>query len=152
MRNMGFERVGRSFYNPKRSTLIQNLDVWPGFAMAVQRLEIGPALLIDPNCKVIRQDKLIGVIQQMIDQGKSHEVINEELKFKSVVTSYGNDKHTYEIESIDFNQSPHNTFEQGKAPNAKTISFHEYYKEKYGIAVKDLNQPLVITKDRRTGR
>jgi hypothetical protein len=52
-----------------------------------------------------------------------------------VVTSYGNDKHTYEIDSIDFNQSPHNTFEQGKAPNAKTIAYSEYYKEKYGISV-----------------
>lgn len=39
----------------------------------------------------------------MVDEGKSYEQINEELKFKSVVTSYGNYKQTYEIDAIDFN-------------------------------------------------
>jgi aubergine-like protein len=28
----------------------------------------------------------------------------------------------------------------------------DYYKEKYGITVQDQNQPLIITKDRRTGK
>jgi hypothetical protein len=36
--------------------------------------------------------------------------MNELLKFKSVVTTYGNNKHTYEIESIDFTKSPLDTF------------------------------------------
>ena len=28
----------------------------------------------------------------------------------------------------------------------------DYYKEKYGITIQDQNQPLIITKDRRTGK
>ncbi len=35
IRNMNFERVGRSFYNPKRAVHVSNLEVWPGFALAV---------------------------------------------------------------------------------------------------------------------
>lgn len=78
--------------------------------------------------------------------------MNELLKFKSVVTTYGNNKHTYEIESIDFTKSPLDTFVMGKGEAAKTVTFQEYYKEKYGVTLKDCAQPLIITKDRRTGK
>ena len=65
----------------------------------------------------------------------------------TVVTSYGTDKHTYEIESIDFNKSPSDTFEMGRAPNAKTTSYVDYYREKYGKEVREFNQPMIISKN-----
>ena len=44
----------------------------------------------------------------------------------TVVTSYGNDKHTYEIDSLDFTKSPYDTFEMGK--DKKTTSYVDYYR------------------------
>jgi aubergine-like protein len=32
------------------------------------------------------------------------------------------------------------------------VKFQQYYKEKYGVTLQDCAQPLVITKDRRTGK
>jgi hypothetical protein len=102
-------------------------------------MEFGPVILIDPVSKVIRNDKVLVLLKSLIDQGKSHEEINETLKFKTVVTSYGNDKHTYEVESIDFEQSPQSTFMQGKKEEAKEIRFCDYFKSKYGVIIQDLN-------------
>lgn len=115
-------------------------------------MEIGPVICIDPVSRVIRHDKVLAFIQQLVDSGKSREDVNDALKFKTVVTSYGNDKHTYEVESIDFEQSPQNTFTQGKEPNQKEISYFNYFKERYGVTINDQSQPLIISKDRRTGK
>ena len=78
--------------------MVNNLEVWPGFYSAVQKMEIGPVICIDVMSKVIRKDKMLGFIRALNDSGKSREQINEECKFKCIVTSYGNNKHTYEIE------------------------------------------------------
>ena len=43
--------------------------------------------------------------------------------------------------------SPETTFEQ----NGTAVSYLEYYKTKYNETVSDVNQPLLINKDRKTG-
>jgi len=43
--------------------------------------------------------------------------------------------------------SPETTFEQ----NGAAVSYLEYYKTKYNETVSDVNQPLLINKDRKTG-
>lgn len=68
----------------------------------------------------------------------------------SVATVYGQNKHQYRIESINFDKSPQDTFELKK--EKREISFAAYFKEKYQVSVNDLNQPLVVTKDAKTGR
>ena len=78
--------------------------------------------------------------------------INEELTGTSVVTTYGTKKHTYRIESIDFNRSPNCTFMKGKPGEEVEISFKDYYKQTYGVNIGDDNQPLVISKNRKTGQ
>lgn len=49
------------------------------------------------------------------------------LERQSVVTSYGKTKRNYQIERIDFNQSPNSTFKKGEGEEAKEISYMEYY-------------------------
>lgn len=97
MKVMLFERLGRSMFNPKRAQIVNNLEVWPGFYSAVQKMEIGAVICIDLVSKVIRKDKMLGFIRALNDSGKSRDQIQEECARKCVVTSYGNNKHTYEI-------------------------------------------------------
>lgn len=94
-----------------------DLEVWPGFYSAVQKLECGPVIQIDLTSKVIRKDNFLNFLRGLKDSGKNFEQINEQCKFMTVVTSYGNDKHTYQIDEIDFNKSPSDTFEMGRPPN-----------------------------------
>jgi aubergine-like protein len=53
---------------------------------------------------------------------------------------FGNLK-VYKIESIEFKMTPKNTFYLAK--EGREISYIEYYKTKYGYAVKNDKQPLV---------
>ena len=73
----------------------------------------------------------------MSSQGKSPEEINREYKGMSVATVYGQNKHQYRIESINFDKGPQDTFELKK--EAREITFADYFKEKYQCPLKDLN-------------
>jgi hypothetical protein len=61
---MNFERVGRNCFNPAGAKSFNNygLEVWPGFYSAMQKLEIGPLIMIDLTNKVIRKDTVLSFI------------------------------------------------------------------------------------------
>ena len=48
---------------------------------------------------------------------------------------------------VEYDMSPETTFDQ----NGTQISYMEYYKTKYNQTITDVNQPLLINKDRKTG-
>jgi aubergine-like protein len=56
------------------------------------------------------------------------------MKFMTVVTSYGKEKKTYQIERVDFDQSPDSKFPQ---KDGNEISFMEYYRNQYNIDIKE---------------
>ena len=87
----------------------------------------------------------------MTQKGKNPEQVSNELEGQSVVTSYGKTKRNYRLEKIDFNQSPLSTFKKGEGEDAKEMTYLEYYKTQYGVDIQDQNQPLAISKNRRTG-
>lgn len=43
------------------------------------------------------------------------------------------------------------TFKKGEGDDAKEITYMEYYQTQYNVTIKDTNQPLAISKNRRTG-
>jgi aubergine-like protein len=124
MRKINFERIGRNCYNPKQATFLtqHNLEVWPGFYSAMQKLESGPLMMIDLTSKVIRKDKVYDHLVSLMDKGVSNDDINFQMKNSVVVTSYGNSKKTYRIERIDFARSPMDEFILTK-PDNKTTTF-----------------------------
>lgn len=71
--------------------------------------------------------------------------INEAIVGSTVVTKYN--QKTYKIERVEFNMSPETTFDK----NGTQVSYMEYYKTRYNESVSDVNQPLLINKDRKTG-
>lgn len=149
---MSFERDGRNMFNPTKAVNIQQLDIWPGFFSSMQNLAAGTFLQIDLANKVVRTDRLLQILQDYENKGKSQEQINEELKGTSVVTTYGTKKHSYRIESIDFTRSPTCSFKKGKPGEEVDITFLDYYKTVYAVEIRDTNQPLVVSKNRKTGQ
>ena len=77
---------------------------------------------------MVRKDTLWDTIRELNRRRKLNHEINEELKFTSFVTSYGQTKKTYMIERIDFERSPNSTFTLDKED--RVISFADYFKEK----------------------
>lgn len=88
---------------------------------------------------MIRTDKLYDTLKDMQNKNKSPDQINDELTGLSVVTTYGMKKHTYKIESIDFNKSPTCTFKKGKPGEEVEVTFKDYYQTTYGCDIKDDN-------------
>lgn len=58
-----------------------------------------------------------------------------------ILTRYN--QKTYRIDDIDFDNSPSTTFD---TKDGKTYSYAEYYKNQYGITLKDMKQPLLISR------
>lgn len=50
---------------------------------------------------------------------------------------------TYRIDDIDWDQTPMNTFQT----KTGEVSYVQYYKTQYGIEIKDLKQPLLISRE-----
>lgn len=67
--------------------------------------------MLDLTNKVIRQDTVLAFIQELEQKRKSRDQINDELKFRVIVTSYGKSKKTYRVERIDFDKNPEFQFE-----------------------------------------
>jgi aubergine-like protein len=71
--------------------------------------------------------------------------VQEALTGTTVVTRYN--QKTYKVDRVDFAQSPATTFDKQGTPT----SYQEYYRTRYNENIGDMNQPLLINKDRRTG-
>lgn len=65
---------------------------------------------------------------------------------KVVMTKYN--QKTYRVTDIDFGASPENEFVQ---KDGTKISYVDYYQNKYGQAIKDKGQPLLINENAKTG-
>ena len=65
---------------------------------------------------------------------------------ESIITKYNN--RTYKIDGIDFDDSPKSEF---TLADGRKTSFVDYYKNQYGITIKDINQPLLINRPKIKG-
>lgn len=72
--------------------------------------------------------------------------INEALVGNSVFTTYGNNK-IYSINEVIYNKSPETLVFEHQGKNKNLL---QYYKERYGVEIKDKRQPLLksIVKNR----
>lgn len=146
---MSYEQVGRNCFNPKKAVKVgSDLEIWPGFYSVVTQINAGVMVQIDLCSKVFRNDKVYDTLKEYERMRYDHDRIIEEVKGMVVTTSYSKTgKHTYQIEGVDFEKTPEHEFEK---KGGVMISFKDYYKQQYEIDIKDLSQPLLTSKDRRT--
>ena len=107
-------------------------------------------LQIDPCFKLVRRKNLL----EEINFYKNRDFVAT-LVDSVVISNYGKRK-MYKIISISSTKTPKSTFYSNTLN--KEITFAEYYKDRYGLIVSSLNQPLVkviiriekrITKDNK---
>lgn len=67
------------------------------------------------------------------------------------MTDYNNN--TYRIDDVDYTVTPKSTF---KKKNGEEITYCAYYESKYQIRIRDVRQPLLVSRskprDRRAGQ
>lgn len=62
-----------------------------------------------------------------------------------VLTRYNN--RLYRVDDVDFSLSPSCTFNRGaKAKDETSITYKDYYKQQYNLTIKDMTQPMLLSK------
>ncbi|XP_068460934.1 piwi-like protein 2 [Clinocottus analis] len=143
MKIIGLKLVGRNHYDPESAVILgkHRLQVWPGYSTSIKRTDGGLYLNVDVSHKVLRNDSVLNVMNTLYQQSKENfqEECTKELIGNIIITRYNNC--TYRIDAIQWDKSPKDTF---TLMDGTETTFVEYYSKNYGIAIKEMDQPLLM--------
>ena len=141
--------VGRNHYDPQSAKRIERLglSLWPGYVTAIRGFEGGLLLNVDVSHKVLRSETAHSVMKKIYERfgPKFKENCTKELVGSVVLTRYNNKN--YRIDDIAWNLTPTSSFTNSKG---ESISFQDYYKIQYKIDIKDLLQPMLVHRPKKS--
>jgi aubergine len=154
MRHIGYVLMGRNYFDKtsKKAILEFNIELWPGIVSAINQHDGGILMVIDSSTKFVRAETVLQLLIKIRQQSGDNwlEAAKKELCGAIIMTSY-NSK-TYRVHDLNKDMNPLNTFTR----NDKQISFVDYYKQSYGVVIRQNTQPLIEclpnARDRRAGR
>ncbi|XP_058801648.1 piwi-like protein Siwi [Phymastichus coffea] len=153
--NLKLQLVGRNYFDAKNKVQLPEfkVELWPGYITSIRQHEQSVLLCAEISHKVMRTQTLLDILKDHYQEDKT----NYQKKFKNevlgcvILTVYNN--RTYKVDDVDFETNPSRCF---KRKDGSEISYAAYYTEKYQIQIKDMNQPLLVSKskmrDRRAGK
>lgn len=116
-----------------------DFDFFPGYTTGINFLQNGVYLNIGIKNKIIMKRTCLQVIRQLVDERKkTTEEVSEAFSGRSVKTTYS--KRNYIVDAVNFARKPSNSNFVYKGGNVNLV---EYYKKAHGVAIKDVNQPLL---------
>ncbi|XP_034397580.1 piwi-like protein 2 [Cyclopterus lumpus] len=143
MKIIGLKLVGRNHYDPESAVILgkHRLQVWPGYSTGIKRTDGGLYLNVDVSHKVLRNDSVLNVMNTLYQQSKENfrDECTKELIGNIIITRYNNC--TYRIDAIEWDKSPKDAF---TLMDGTKTTFVEYYSKNYGIAIKEMDQPLLM--------
>ncbi|KAF4517180.1 Argonaute-3 [Ephemera danica] len=138
--------VGRNFFDPQAKVDIAqyHLELWPGYVTSIRQHEQQILMCTEIAHKVMRTDTVLSLLyklQQNNDPDIKHSFQNAVLGLV-VLTDYNN--RTYRVDDVDFRVSPNSTFKM----KDQEITYAAYYNQRYNLKIKDMNQPLLLSKSK----
>ncbi|GAB1602280.1 piwi-like protein 1 [Argonauta hians] len=143
-------QIGRNYYSipdeiPRDNKLAQThkLTVFDGIQSSILNYEKGAMLCVDISHKVMRTDTVADLMRSCrlrVGAPGWKETIMKRLLGKIVLTRYNN--RTYRVDDIDMNMLPTRTFRK----HNEDVSFVSYYKSNYGIQIRHLDLPMLLSK------
>lgn len=120
-----------------------HLQILPGFTALMRQYESDLLLRIDVTSKVLRKETVFDRLETFRScRDASYEsLVLAEVFGRNLITSYNNK--TYYIVNVDFQSNPMSTF---TLKNGETTTYVDYYRKKYDITIKHMNQPMLISK------
>ena len=135
----------RNHFDPNLAKRISGFPacVWPGYFTSINLLRGGLMLNIDCSFRLVRNDSVLDVINEIIKQygPNSREHIRKVLSNSIVMTFYGSQQ-MYRIDEVLFDESPSNTFSFG----SEEITYGKYFRDKYQATIRIWNQPLLLVR------
>ncbi|XP_019381037.1 PREDICTED: piwi-like protein 4 isoform X1 [Gavialis gangeticus] len=146
LKKLSLYQVGRHFYSPSEPVVIpqHKLTLWPGFAISISQFESRVMLSADVSHKVLCNDTVLEFMTDLYtrcDRARFTETCEKELIGLIVLTRYNNK--TYRIDDINWSVKPTDTFPKRDGTD---ISYVDYYKQQYEVVLRDLNQPMLVSR------
>ena len=125
--------------------------IWAGYSTAVTITENGLFLRLNDKNKLVTgksaYEKMVEIGRRFGNNLRSEESqreINEYFRGKTVIATYGNFR-AYRIGEVSFDRNIENLdFEIEKEGKKSKINIKNYYKQQYGIDIKNYDQPLLV--------
>lgn len=138
--------IGRKFFNPEAAVELtrHQLTVWPGYTTAVSDTETGSMVCIDVSHRVLRTNTVMSQLSELQKRGGDVMGLAKKMLIGSNVLTLYNRK-SYRVEDVDFNKTPRDSFTNEKGVS---MTFKEYYQNRWGKAITVDDQPLLFIKER----
>ncbi|XP_025198064.1 piwi-like protein Ago3 [Melanaphis sacchari] len=149
MKILGLIEFGRSCYDQNKRILIPEfkLEIWPGYITTIDEFENGLYMCCEVSHRILRVQTVIQIMTDIMNskdnKADSKQEIMASLCGCTVITHYN--RKTYRVDDVDFSMNPLSTFNQ----SGVEVSYKDYYKKMYDIEIKNLSQPMIITKAKR---
>lgn len=123
-----------------------NLELWPGYITSIREHENDVLMCSDILHKFMRKETIHDITRNLMknDTLKWKEHLKKEIIGSTVLTEYTNK--TYQIDDIDFTMTPQSTFTPAYKEDA--VSYMRYYKTRYNIDIKDIEQFMLVSKSK----
>lgn len=142
------------YFDPKQPISLDEwfLEIWPGLAIDITLVEEDHdskqqqlLLSCDTSHRVLHRANILDQIRLFAPNEKFKQLASRYIVGSYVTTRCGNGQQTYRIDAIDFESSPLSNCEWIGNGDATTTYF-DYFKQHWGIVIKDLTQPLLVHK------
>ncbi|CAG5096449.1 Similar to Siwi: Piwi-like protein Siwi (Bombyx mori) [Cotesia congregata] len=157
LEHLHLQLVGRNYFDARAKVEIPEyrFELWPGYQTSIRQHERDVLMGVEITHKVMRQENLLDILGRVRSNARGGDIqgaCKAEVIGVTVLTGYNNN--TYRIEDIDFTKNPKSSFKLGKEETSTT--YIDYYRNKYGLTINNLSQPLLVTRlplrDRRAGK
>jgi len=138
--NIDLKLIGRHHFNTEEAVTLDanlGLKVYPGYQTSIRQHESQILLNVD----IVHKFQQTSNVLTRISQRGGLDALYGEI----IMAPYNHT--TYKVEDIDTSKTPKSTFDQ----RGRQISYAQYYKEKYNITIKNLDQPLIKSSTKNRG-
>lgn len=146
--HMNLQLVGRNFYDAVAKIPIPQYDIelWPGYITSIRQHEHSILLNSEISHKHMRKENVLDVLKRTYERNDRDfkEIFTRQIIGSVVLTDYNNK--TYRVDDVQWNSTPQSTFNKS---DGSSISYIQYYRDRYQIRINDNNQPLLVSRAKR---
>lgn len=147
MKILKFVQFGKKTFDASSPIIIpqHKLEIWPGYVTTVEEFDGGLMLCLDVSHRMLCQTTVLEHLEDLCRRDPNNFQSNalKSLTGQVVITRYNNK--TYRIDDINFKLNPRSTFSTKEGD----ITYLDYYKTHYNISIRDVNQPLLVSRKER---
>ncbi|XP_071451849.1 piwi-like protein Siwi [Hetaerina americana] len=154
--HLNLQLVGRNYFDPAAAVSSMKdefkMQLWPGYITSIRQHEKEVMMCAEITHKVMRRDTVLDQLTEIYARNNTdyQRVFKLHILGTIVLTEYNNK--TYRVDDVDFNTTPLSTFSM---KDNRSISYIEYYRQRYDITIKHIKQPMLLTmpkqRDQRRG-